>query len=353
MKNRPAYRLLAYGSLTIVAVISVIVVQTLRHLPETPAPERGSVHCVGANATFQCSMLRFDRLTRELGPRVAIGSLKSEYRRNAEVVTDCHQLAHVIGNASAELHGGDIAAAFKEGDSFCWSGYYHGVVERATADRGEAALEGDMNAHCAKVVGKERYSFDYFNCVHGLGHGVMAVKEDDLFSSLPVCDRLLGDWERKSCYGGVFMENVMVDNRTHDSKFLKKDDLMYPCTAVETPYKEQCYLMQTSYALSQNGYDWSATFRLCANVDADFRDTCAQSIGRDASGSSVSDVARTVSYCSLGEDDGQTENCIVGAVKDFISYFHDDTKAKELCAAFPQRFFSRCDATRAEYVRNL
>ena len=149
------------------------------------------------------------------------------------------------------------------------------------------------------------------------------------------------------------MENIMVDNRNHFAKYLKKDDLMYPCDAVDTNYKEQCYLMQTSYALSQTNYDFGNAFKLCANVDSAFRDTCAQSIGRDASGNSVSNVQRTIEHCSRAIDDNQEMDCMIGAVKDFISYFHGGDQAMSLCLAFPEKFKNSCFKTRASYLTTL
>jgi hypothetical protein len=279
--------------------------------------------------------------------------LKSAYGTHPDVVSNCHQLSHVIGNTAATLNGGNIAKAFLLGDSFCWSGYYHGVVERAITELGEETFVNNADTLCAVIPGKERYSFDYYNCVHGLGHGLMGVEENELFTVLPLCDKLSGEWEKKSCYGGVFMENIMVDNRNHFTKYLKKDDLMYPCNAVDKKYKEQCYLMQTSYALSQTNYDFKNAFSLCAGVEEEFRDTCAQSIGRDASGSSVSDVHRTIASCALAGDDRQEKNCIIGAVKDFISYFHSDAEAIALCSALPERFQKDCHDTRISYVKTL
>ena len=321
----------------------------------TPTLPQGypSLHCVGANASFQCSKKHFALLTQEVGIKPALSALKAEYAFNPEVVTDCHQLSHTIGNNAVDYYDGNIAKAFIDGNSFCWSGYYHGVVERAVARIGEAQFIAHADQMCAAIPGKDRYSFEYYNCVHGLGHGLMSTTENELFRSLAICDNLTGEWERKSCYGGVFMENIMVDNRNEKTKFLKKEDLMYPCDAVAITYKEQCYLMQTSYALSKNGYDFKHAFTLCSKVDENFRDICSQSIGRDASGNSVSDVGRTVEKCSLAEDDNQETNCIVGAVKDFISYFHGGGQALTLCLAFPPRFTQGCLSTRESYMKTL
>src|SRR2546430_10040224 len=50
-----------------------------------------------------------------------------------------------------------------------------------TLFRSRTNLLSDLDAVCAGVPGKERKSLDYFNCVHGLGHAVMAVRDDALF----------------------------------------------------------------------------------------------------------------------------------------------------------------------------
>ena len=330
-----------------------ILIGAIRFYTPTQALGNPSLHCVGANATFSCSKKHFALLTQQAGIKPALVALKQEYVKNPEIVSDCHQLSHTIGNNAVDHYEGNIAKAFLDGDSFCWSGYYHGVVERAITRIGETQFVAHANDMCAAIPGKDRYSFDYYNCVHGLGHGIMSESENELFHSLAVCDNLSGDWERRSCYGGVFMENIMVDNRAEKTKFLKRDDLMYPCNAVALAYKEQCYLMQTSYALSKNGYNFTNVFELCGKVDEQFRNTCAQSIGRDASGNSVSDVARTVEKCSLALDDDQEKNCIIGAVKDFISYYHGGDKAQMLCLAFPERFQENCLETRASYMKTL
>src|SRR5205085_119777 len=108
----------------------------------------------------------------------------------------------------------------------------------------------------------------------------MAIDGYELPNALKSCDLITDSWEETSCYGGVFMENIMVAARENgNSKYLKKDDLVYPCNFVEQPYMQQCYLMQTSYMLQQNGYNFAETFQLCSKAEANFVSTCYQSIG--------------------------------------------------------------------------
>jgi hypothetical protein len=131
--------------------------------------------------------------------------------------------------------------------------------------------------------------------------------------------------------------------------YLKEDQPMYPCTALEDRYKEQCYLMQTSYALQVEGYDFNKVFALCDATESAYRDTCYQSLGRDASGQSISDVDTTKDTCLLGKDYEAQSNCIDGAAKDFVSYYHDDKKALELCASLPDNLLNNCQNTVNSY----
>lgn len=304
---------------------------------------RATIHCVDTLVQdFTCHKRHFQEIAQGLGLRLALEDLKTLYASNPFVYSQCHQLSHAIGNVGARTLP-DIADAFALGDPICWSGYYHGVVEEYITMRGRDIFAKEADTFCAKIPGKAEYSFDYYNCVHGLGHGVMAITHNQLFDSLALCDNLSVDWDRRSCYGGVFMENVMAAERSHYAPFLKPDDLLYPCNAVGMAYKEECYKMQTSYALSQNGRDFRKLFAMCAQVEEGFAHTCAQSIGRDASGQSVSNQERTIATCSLGENDAQQADCYIGAVKDFVSYFHSDKEARALCFAIPSRFQAVCE----------
>src|SRR5258708_7763614 len=141
-----------------------------------------------------------------------------------------------------------------------------------------------------------------------------------------MCDNLNGTWEKSSCYSGVFMENIIIENKGGSTEYLKRDDPVYPCNSVDTSYKQICYLMQTSYMLKVSGGDISKVFSLCSQVEDPYKPTCYQSLGRDASSRSSSDAYKTKMACYLGNGYEQRSNCIIGAVKDFVSYYHSDAQ---------------------------
>ena len=296
-----------------------------------------------------CLESTYQALTRAKGVQAAFKQLKLAYQQDPQVRSDCHVLAHVIGRTEADKVS-DVDTAFAQGDNYCWSGYYHGVMESIVKRIGANNLAAQIPVICANVKQKKPYSFDHYNCVHGLGHGVMDVTNSQLFDSLKTCDRLTDDWERQSCYGGVFMENEMDEiNLDHKTVFFKADDPMYPCTAVDEQYKNQCYLMQTSHALRVANENYAQVFGECGALETAYRNVCYQSLGRDVSGNTTSSVELTKQDCMLGQNREAQSNCIVGAVKDFISYYHSDQQAGALCISLDVTLRDLCQTTKQKY----
>jgi hypothetical protein len=310
--------------------------------------------CSGARASdYQCIQKRYQGLVHGSGVQVAFTELKGAYETNEFVKSNCHQITHVIGRAAVDLYG-DIPESYSQGDNFCWSGYYHGAMEAVVAEIGPDKILDEANEICASVSEDQEQSFYHYNCVHGLGHGFMGVLENEVFESLETCDTLGDKWERESCYGGVFMENIMADiNPGTKTKYLKADEPLYPCTEVDSKYKEQCYMMQTSYALNTQDDDFGKVFELCGAAEEDYRSTCYQSLGRDASGNSASDLVKTKESCMQGEDDEARSNCVIGAVKDFISYYNSDTQAKEFCESLDRDLRETCLETGERYYETF
>ena len=316
-------------------------------------PVKSCVEMKEEGGKFSCYDTFFKDTVAKQSPEVAFQYVKELYDVIPTVKSFCHPYAHSIGHAAVQKYT-TLAEAYKHGDAYCWSGYYHGVMEQISKNIGPDNLPKEMERICNDMPGKEKYSFDYYNCVHGMGHGVMAITNDELFQSLKLCDNLKGRWEQESCYGGVFMENVIVDNLNHFTKYLKPEQPLYPCNAVEVPYKQQCYLMQTSYMLKIAKYDFAKVFKQCEQADKDFVNICYQSLGRDASGSTVSNAVKARQLCLLGKDFTQQSNCVIGAVKDFVSYFHAETQAKEFCNGFTdKKLVDMCLSTEKEYYKTF
>jgi hypothetical protein len=284
----------------------------------------------------------YSALVELQGAKQALASLRTAYDADQNVRADCHQLTHSIGRAAAQKYV-TVSKAYAEGDQVCWSGYYHGVMESIITDIGVENVTTQIDTICNDISEDQRYSFYHYNCVHGLGHGTMLVTEYELFEALEVCNMISDSWEQTSCWGGAFMENIMADaNEMHDTKYLRADDPLYPCTAVEERYKAECYKMQTSHALTVLGGDFSKVFEVCSGVAGSYRAQCYESLGRDASGRSISDAVQTRDTCMLGQDFEAQSHCILGAVRDFISYYHSDVQGKEFCSSLEPHLQQLC-----------
>ena len=308
--------------------------------------------CGGPDSSnFDCYQTYYQNLVRTKSIAAAFSDLKARYTQNSYVESQCHPLTHVIGRTAAEKFN-KVSDAYTYGDSFCWSGYYHGVLETFAHRIGIQNLPTQMNNICADLNADGKYGFNYYNCVHGLGHGLMAITDDQLFRSLDYCGNLTGDWEQQSCAGGVYMENVIADGLNHVTNYLDPKRPLYPCSDSPDKYKNQCYLMQTSYMLKINGGDFAKTFEWCRYAGA-YQSTCDQSLGRDASGRTVSDGPKAKAICDLGSTVDEKTNCMIGAVKDFISYFHSDVQANAFCDLFDEPIKTTCIYTTHSYYQSF
>jgi len=258
----------------------------------------------------------------------ALRDLKMRHDVGGGAKTFCHPALHVIGEAAGKEYG-SVAEAYKHGEAFCRSGYHHGVLEGLFGEEGGETMLAELDSICTDVK-KDTASYNYFSCVHGIGHGLMAYFRHDLFESLDGCARLTGDWEQTTCSGGVFMENVISNTPEMPSKYLKADDPLYPCTDVAEKFRTQCYLMQTSHMLIIFEGDFAKTFAACRKT-GEYATTCFQSIGRDVSGWSYGAVGAALSLCGYGANLDERKNCLIGAAADYLlSYSEADARA--LCA---------------------
>jgi hypothetical protein len=124
------------------------------------------------------------------------------------------------------------------------------------------------------------------------------------------------------------------------SRYLRKNDPLYPCNAVAEKHKVYCYLMVTSRILSLDGYNWRKTADWCRRSERGWVTTCFESYGRDASGTAQYDPRRTIRLCLFaGPNAG---DCIYGAARDWGNNYAGGPKASRLCAASPARYRGRC-----------
>jgi cytochrome c553 len=274
-----------------------------------------------------CRRQAFGNIAYREGPKKALDLFDEKQRTDKGVETDCHRIAHSIGAASLLYFDDDIAKALAAGRASCWSGYYHGVVERAFFGTSQRQLASRAREICADSDIR-RTTFVAYQCVHGLGHGLMIHTGYDLPLALRVCNRLDTGWDRDSCESGVFMENISSSYGIK-SRWLRDDDPIYPCNTVAEKYKLYCYLMATSRILETNGYDWKKTVATCRKSEPRWVATCFQSLGRDASGNTRQDAPKILELCALAGN--MARECVYGAARDITSNDASPRRAKGFC----------------------
>ena len=314
-----------------------------------PTGTSGSTpECSDTSATdHACYQQRYESLVRVSGVEAAFSELKDAFTKDEFVNSNCHHLTHSIGRAAAKLYG-DITSAYGQGDNFCASGYYHGVIEGTMATLGADEVLDQADDVCADLRDEQNHSFDLRNCLHGLGHGSMYVLGNEVFDALRTCDTLADEWEKDQCSGGVFMENLNIDdNPGHFSKYLKADRPFYPCDEVKTEYKTQCYVRHTEHALkvisqpdATQQDNFAKVFGLCAKeVEDGYKPACYSGLGHLATTEAslldgTDDEAQATfarELCMLGQDYEALHYCVIAAARQFVYYYNSDAQAEELC----------------------
>ena len=284
-----------------------------------------------------CFRQAFGNLTVKEGPVKALAQLATDDSSVAAVHADCHQISHWIGRAGLVYYKRDAGQALSHGAMTCNSGYYHGVLQLALAGLPRNAVV-KKSQHLCDTPAVNTEDFLLYQCVHGLGHGLMIYSSDDLPWSLRTCHKLLTDFDRVSCTGGVFMQNL--DTTMGASRYLSKKDPIYPCNTVAERDKVYCYLMVTSRINTLDGFNWRKTADWCRRSERGWVETCFESYGRDASGASQYVPRKTVALCLQAGPNAS--DCMYGAARDYANNYAGGPDSSRFCAASPARFRARC-----------
>jgi hypothetical protein len=246
-------------------------------------------------------------------------------RAGARARVDCHQRAHMLGHMAYGRFG---ALALATAGHECHSGSYHGATEAMFQERGTLNLEQDVAVLCGETTNR----FFRHQCMHGIGHGLMAWASYELHDALALCDRAGQTLDQHSCYSGVFMENAvggLQGSMGHKTEYLSTDP-HFPCNVVDDRYMAPCYFYQTSHMVSIFRGDFAKVAAACAELEGFARRLCFESMGRDVGGRSRHDPERSIRLCSSATDAQDRRHCLDGAVQD---YFWDASGA-EPAAAF-------------------
>jgi plastocyanin len=241
----------------------------------------------------------------------------------------CHDPAHRVGRYAFELTANE---AFQTCTAECHSGCYHGATELFFKKNGTANLQENLPTICSFSTN----SFFSHQCIHGIGHGLMAWANYDLPQALANCDILESATSRESCYTGVFMENVVGtlgegQASGHATSYLS-DDPHFPCSVVEDAYKGSCYFFQTSRMMRLFNGDFAKIAAACREAPAPFQTHCFGSMGRDVGGVHRGNPAGAIASCREAPAGSARQDCLAGAVQNTFWDPSGQAEALDFCA---------------------
>lgn len=328
-------------------------------LPADASPEALALAAVEACGSRQSEARKvcyeaqlLDELQRS-GIDAALGMLEALADADVAARASGHLFSHTIG-----IRGYSPRLPFTESFNQCndifLSGCHHGVVQAHLAAHGELSAES-VDGVCAPYGADPDGRLLFFQCLHGLGHGLTMHHRYDVPQALESCDLLAGRFSQESCYGGVFMESIVNatdphhqvqalvaeaddtvgadadQHREHGAhshgamamaenvepfEALREDDPHYPCSILDDRYLGACYMLQTSAMLWLNDWDIAATAASCAEAPEQFRMHCFLSLGRDIGGRTLQDPVKSVRECQKSPREYRP-SCYSGIMQNF------------------------------------
>ena len=287
---------------------------------------------------WRCFEQAFANLAYEEGPGPALDRFDREIKTPGPIEADCHRIVHAIGAGALKHFDNDVGKAFAAGRASCTSGYYHGILERAFLGLEEDELAPTSRKLCSDAEIRKT-EFIAYQCVHGLGHGLMIYTGYDLPLSIETCHQLNGEWDQKSCTGGVFMENIQSSYGVR-SRWLRNKDLIYPCNFVADRDRYYCYDLLPGRVLQAVGWNFGKAAGWCRKVEQKWKWACFQGLGREASGFTRLDPARIIGICRRAGN--MAHECLIGASKDMTYTDVSPRRAKVLCDTAPIQHRAYC-----------
>jgi hypothetical protein len=299
------------------------------------------------------------------GLAAALDSLEQAATKDTALLRGGHQLAHELGRRALARSGGDAGVIGHCRPIFA-SGCYHGVVEGSVQARGGMDAP-ELERMCAAVGSPERPG-PVYECVHGLGHGLLGAARFDATLALGQCDRLSHPRFAASCHEGVFMEAIGAafaegrsgghsDHGTHHRSLpgrlaLVPDDPYSPCDAISDPYAESCWLFQGFVILRYAGFEAAAALRTCDAAPDGRAARCYESVGHQLTGLFQRDAAWIIEQCGKGRPE-QASHCAAGATLALNGMDWSGNRAARFCGAVPKPWKERCYGTAASSLASL
>ena len=290
-------------------------------------------------------------------------ALLREAAADSAVLRDAHQLAHALGRGALQANGGDPSVINQCRPDF-GAGCFHGVVEAYLNARGRLDMT-ELERMCTGVGDDARPGVVY-ECMHGLGHGVLGILGLDYRRALERCDELSRPRFARSCEEGVYMEAIddaiadhagQGDHHAHaagahhahsvpaQSRIqINADDPYSPCNTVADA--GSCWLFQGFLILRRTGFDAAKTLRTCDGAPESRVRECYVSVGHQLTGLLQRDDQWLLRQCGLGQPN-LAPACAGGATLALNAIDWSGERSSRFCAAAPEGWKPTCYAAAA------
>ena len=212
-----------------------------------------------------------------------------------------------------------------------------------------------------------------YECIHGLGHGVLGAVGFDIHEALRRCDRLSGTAFIASCHSGAFMEAISsafgaaTVHETHgDGRFgnrggpiesggrltIDASDPYSPCDQFRDPYATTCWLFQGFVILHRTGFDAARALQLCDAAPDGRAARCYESVGHQLTGLFQHDDRWIVQRCGAGAPAFAPE-CAAGAALALDALDWSGNRSARFCAAAPLAWKEACYRSAASALTEL
>lgn len=300
---------------------------------------------------FSCFDEYFSGITLEYGPEPAL-LLLARYQESGKISRslDDHQLVHRVGRKTAEKFGVNPQAFELCGTNFnygCQHGFFEYVLGRTNTTKDAATL-------ICESIDASKPPKSRFYCYHGVGHGVMMARANDIFESVKECDTLVDATAQDGCFQGAFMENVNAGMRGEVKEgIFSETDPLAPCTNVEEKYRHECYINHAGWLMRFFKNDTTEASASCLKAPEAYMSACAQSIGLMVTNPSWQSsllpnaVAKNFedaswAICNLFPE-ALRRDCMVGAVDNLVNFDElKGTRVGAFCRRAPTSLAADC-----------
>lgn len=275
------------------------------------------------------------------GVDASLKTLEGLTRSNGRARYFCHEASHAIGRASLRINE-SLTDAFRDGYDVCDFGYYHGIVEGASAGMDDASFRTAVSTLCSQFANAEELFF--MQCNHGIGHAAARRTNNDMLRGLAFCDAIAetegleGErlrTARNGCGTGVTMEWFATATLSEDPTVTPKvEEPRDVCHQVPEQWAAECYEYVGNTLNASDPVNSLIELSGWCNDSAQ-PGPCFKGLARAAAGVGVSD-RDAVAVCDAARERDARNGCVsyyIATVATTIDF--NEKSVERICAILP------------------